>query len=436
MKKLMFEMILIEESKKKIYCSLYNIESLKFIQVLSPYDTIEEIFQQICDYIDINENLKIKSSITIHANKAILAIPINSTKFKQLDFELKYENSELIEILLDTVDKLMKKNEELEKRISAFEEKVFSIKKEDKETKKEYNDFNYKIENYTNTKTLKPHKRYISNIILLQNDKIASSSHDYYIKIYNKDTFEEEISIKENSYVDWIEQIKDWTLISCPRNKTIRLYEINDKSYKTINVINESSSAWKMKELENGKLISTMSNSDIKIWIKKNNTLECEFSLQKGGESYDILEIRKNEVVALSGNNINFYDLNKRDKIYSISGFESFNLNPGKKFCKANDQLLLVCGTNNIFLVDYFSHQLISKIECGFIIGLYRLSNNCIFSGQDNGDIRQWQCNGREIKLYSYKKAAHNANLMSIFRLYNRIISGDRIGNIKFWDFK
>ena len=29
------------------------------------------------------------------------------------------------------------------------------------------------------------------------------------------------------------------------------------------------------------------------------NTLECEFTLNNGGESYDILEIRKNEVVAL-----------------------------------------------------------------------------------------------------------------------------------------
>lgn len=71
--------------------------------------------------------------------------------------------------------------------------------------------------------------------------------------------------------------------------------------------------------------------------------------MKNGGESYDILEIKKNEVVALSGNNINFYDLNKRDKICSISGFESFNLNPGKKFCKANEQLLLVCGNKNFF---------------------------------------------------------------------------------------
>lgn len=111
-----------------------------------------------------------------------------------------------------------------------------------------------------------------------------------------------------------------------------------------------------MKELQNSKLVSTMSNSDIKIWIKKDNNLECEYILKNVGESYDILETKPNEVVALSGNNINFFDLNKRDKITSISGFESFHGSPGRKFCKVNEELLLVCGSQNIFLVDFKSY--------------------------------------------------------------------------------
>jgi len=48
--------------------------------------------------------------------------------------------------------------------------------------------------------------------------------------------------------------------------------------------------------------------------------------------------------------------LNKRDKITSISGFESFNGSPGRKFCKVNEELLLACGSQNIFLVDFKSY--------------------------------------------------------------------------------
>ena len=432
-KRLLFQLIILEDSNKKIYCSLYDIYALKHIEVLSIFNSTDEIFNQICDFINVNEQLKIKQSLSIQSDKAILSIPVNSTKYKQICFELKYENAELVEILLDTIDKLMKKNEDFQKRLLALEEKVFG--KKEKETKKENDEFKWKFENLTNTKTIQPHTSYISNIILLQNNKLATSSHDGYIKIYNKDTFEPEISIKENSYIDWIEQVKDGTLISCPRDNTIRLYEIKDKSYNTINVLKESSSAWKMKELQSGKLISSMSNYDIKVWIKKNDTLECEFIIPNGGESYDILEIRKNEVVALSSTNVNFYDLNKRDKIYSISGFESFNLNPGRKFCKANDELLLVCGYNNIFLVDIKSYQLISKIECKKIVTLYKISNDFILSGQSNGDIKQWQCIGRETKLSSYKNKGNNSDVTAFLKLNEIILSGDGAGNIKFWGY-
>lgn len=432
-KRLLFQLIILEDSNKKIYCSLYDIYALKHIEVLSIFNSTDEIFNQICDFINVNEQLKIKQSLSIQSDKAILSIPINSTKYKQICFELKHENSELVEILLDTIDKLMKKNEDFQKRLLALEEKVFG--KKEKETKKENDEFKGKFENLTNTKTIQPHTSYISNIILLQNNKLATSSHDGYIKIYNKDTFEPEISIKENSYIDWIEQVKDGTLISCPRDNTIRLYEIKDKSYNTINVLKESSSAWKMKELQSGKLISSMSNYDIKVWIKKNDTLECEFIIPNGGESYDILEIRKNEVVALSSTNVNFYDLSKRDKIHSISGFESFNLNPGRKFCKANDELLLVCGYNNIFLVDIKSYQLISKIECKKIVTLYKISNDFILSGQSIGDIKQWQCIGRETKLSSYKNKGNNSDVTAFLKLNEIILSGDGAGNIKFWGY-
>ena len=113
--KLMFHMVLMEGSQKKIFCSLYDIELLRHIKVLSPYDTTDEIFQQICDYLDVNNHMNIKSSIIIHANKVEFAIPINSKKYKHLNFELKSENSELVEILLDTVDNLMKKMRNLKK---------------------------------------------------------------------------------------------------------------------------------------------------------------------------------------------------------------------------------------------------------------------------------------------------------------------------------
>lgn len=56
---------MIEESNKKIFCSFYNIHSLKNIEVISLYKSLDEVFDQIYNYINTNEQLKIKSTISI-----------------------------------------------------------------------------------------------------------------------------------------------------------------------------------------------------------------------------------------------------------------------------------------------------------------------------------------------------------------------------------
>ena len=54
-KRLFFQLIILEDSNKKIYCSLYDIYALKHIEVLSIFNSTDEIFNQICDFINVNE---------------------------------------------------------------------------------------------------------------------------------------------------------------------------------------------------------------------------------------------------------------------------------------------------------------------------------------------------------------------------------------------
>ena len=103
---------------------------IKNIEVLSLYKSLDEVFDQICDSINTNEQLKIESTISIQSSKAILTIPINSRKYKQISFELKYEISELVEILLDTVDKLIKKKYRIWKKNKSFRRKSICQKRE------------------------------------------------------------------------------------------------------------------------------------------------------------------------------------------------------------------------------------------------------------------------------------------------------------------
>jgi len=86
------------------------------------------------------------------------------------------------------------------------------------------------------------------------------------------------------------------------------------------------------------------------------------------------------------------------------------------------------------FLVDLKSYQLINKIQCPYITTLYKISNEFVFSGQQNGDIKQWKCNGRDSILFSYKNEGHPSEIWSFFELNNIIFSGGQKGDIKFWE--
>ena len=124
--KLKFEMILKEDSNEKKYCSEYDIDYLKYIEVLSPYKSTDEIYEQISEYLEVNTKLNIKSSVKINIDKVILIIPINSKKYKHIYFELNLLKSEKSVSLTEQIEKLMKINEKLEKRIIALEEKLFT----------------------------------------------------------------------------------------------------------------------------------------------------------------------------------------------------------------------------------------------------------------------------------------------------------------------
>ena len=87
-------------------------------------------------------------------------------------------------------------------------------------------------------------------------------------------------------------------------------------------------------------------------------------------------------------------------------------------------------------MVDILAYQLINKIECQFIVTLYKVSNNFVFSGQSNGDIKQWDCVGRDVKLYSYKNQGHSPSVVAIFRFNDIIVSGGSGGDLKFWEYK
>ena len=81
------------------------------------------------------------------------------------------------------------------------------------------------------------HSNYISSVCFLNDGRIASSSHDNYVLIYNKNTFKIEISIREKKRIRYMDINKEGILITCLAGTFMNLYEIKGKRYSNIQTI-------------------------------------------------------------------------------------------------------------------------------------------------------------------------------------------------------
>ena len=81
------------------------------------------------------------------------------------------------------------------------------------------------------------HSSEIVSICFLKDGRIASSSEDKNILIFNKNTFKTEITIKEKKGIVYMNINKDGILITCLSGTFLNLYEIKGKEYKNIQTI-------------------------------------------------------------------------------------------------------------------------------------------------------------------------------------------------------
>ena len=156
--RILFQSFIDEGIEKKKYSSSYNLESLKQIKLFYLYDSLNEIFSEISNYIETNKQLNKKCTINKNNNILSVVIPTNSNKFKEISFEMKeieksvdekYDNLILIINKLNIkVDKIENENREWKNKVNELEKIVKKIQSENEnlikkiETEKKKNDEN------------------------------------------------------------------------------------------------------------------------------------------------------------------------------------------------------------------------------------------------------------------------------------------------------
>ena len=307
---------------------------------------------------------------------------------------------------------------------------------------------NEKKKRYFLFKELKTHKDWICYLHKLKDGRLVSCSGDKTLKIYNKDTFEVELTIKEhsNSVISFTE-LKNGKIITCSADKTMMVIKlINNNEYEIQQILTGNEECiFKVIEIRDNELISISFDKIMKVWIlDKDNRFFCYLNIyfQNTNSWCNILKLNEKEFVTSSvfDKCLKFWNSNNYSMIVKFNDIETAS-DSRKNMCLLKNDILCVGGdnSNGFYLIKIVEHQIIK-----FILGPKRIysieksiNNTLICSIIDEN-------NDNSLIIYNYKdekfeiieinKKAHLKYIYSCIELDNGIIAtGGNDNIIKLW---
>ena len=221
---------------------------------------------------------------------------------------------------------------------------------------------------------IQKHNNWIYNLIELSDHRLASSSTDGCINIYNKQTFSIEIQIKEEfGYWYCLAEIKPLKLVASSIYHCVKIWSLSDTGYTLEKEINTGEKAYYVRAvlgLNNNKLALSFNNPCIEIVSTKNYKIIKVFkNNQNPDDKYGhikkvalgLLELSKNRMVSGSQDgDLIFYDLIHYKVIIKFKDIECYSQNSIKMIDKRR---LIVGGCNEINIIDVEDYQLITKFQ-------------------------------------------------------------------------
>ena len=315
----------------------------------------------------------------------------------------------------------------------------------------------FKKDNFWNNHSLKDfepiaflqniHSGAIKSVCFLKDGRLASSSDDCYVFIYNKITFKKEITIKEKKRIYYMNINKDGILITCLSGTYLNLYEIKGKNYKNIQTIKPYSlfldiigkfdgsfSIKKFIELKNGDIAILVWAYAISFYKKKKKKYSYLTKFPESGERItDLIELdNKQYIIAYKyEDKIEFLDMNSKKITETINTDKYFFSDSKNEMILMNKNDLLLAGNKGIIIIDIQEKKIIKKINLsspGYLSYIFKLTNNISITGHWYNYIEQWEYDDvkKEIKIISFtnsKKLGHElleASSISIFK--NKLI--------------
>ena len=448
----------IENERNKYICKLQLINEILNISVylnnnILKYEgniTLNKIQNQIGAFNDYNIN-EIFEEINILNNNNFKIIREKNNKYKlKIKFIILRRKKYLYINLYNNnnIDKndLIKYILELKEIIKNKDEKIKLLQNElnkqnNKEINNKYNNFDIKLKEPIHI--LNNHSDCVYCLSILKDGRLVSGSDDNSIIIYNKETYQPDLTIKENKGgITCITTLSSGILSICSYDKNIKLFNIKKNKYGILQTLNYHNHwVYKIIELKNKSLVSCSRDNSIIFYIKNNNNKYIfDYKIKTNGECCTVIQVKDNEICYSDyinyDNVICFYDLIQRKIKSKINNINS-NGRIFQGFIMINKELLLIPGINKISLININEYNIIKIVDIpnsGSIIGVCTINDNILFTGDSNGIIKQWKTEGDNLILISQKENAHNRDINTLVKIGDgHIASGSKDKLIKIW---
>ena len=402
------------------------------IETFNDYN-INEIFEEInilnnnnFKLIKENDKYKLKIKFIILRRKKYLYINLYNNDI---------DKNNLIKYISELKEIIRTKN----KKIKLLENKLNKYSNKSNNKNNLYNNFNINLKEPIHI--LNNHKKNVRSLSILKDGRLASGSDDASIIIYNKITYQPDLIIKEHyDWINYITTLSSGILASCSSDKTIKLFNIKDINYETLQTLNSHTSyVCKIIELKNKSLVSCSGDKSIIFYNKNNNNNYIQDKkLNTNNYCRSVIETKENEICysESKNNTIYFYNILQKKIISKINNINT-NGYDNEGFIMINKELLLIPGINKISIININEYKLIRIIDAANssnIVGICMLNENILLSGDGKGTIRQWKIEGDKLTLFSIKENAHNNIIYSLINIEDgHVASGSFDKSIKIW---
>ena len=384
-----------ENSEKKI------LKLQKKIEILT--NSNEDLNKKVSNLISINNDL-------------VKKFEISENKIEQMGNFIQnlIKNIENLKLLLNNNNNI--KKEQLIQKDSITDLSKNETKEESKTDSKELLNNNLlkeKIEDYIEENVITSN-HYIYCFTQLKNSNIAIGYNSGSIGIYETKNFTQLIQINSHSKdIRYILELNNGNIASCSNDNLIIINKLSkdNKSYKEIQKIENTSCVYKIIEIN--KILISCNCESIDIWINnpQNNLYENYESIKIGKNIYGLLQINDKLFVAhIAMSTLHFYNIDNFTLIKELNNIPTRLYN---NLTLINNDILCIGSTEQIYLVS------ISKMDIIKIVNVEKCGIECLCILPNNTLLCGVTITGNNLPYYSFiqfKLNNENDDLIEISR--------------------